>query len=56
MNEALGKIRTEETRQFPEALKKSRFLLLKNPENLTPEDLERLDTMVANHCHKSVEA
>jgi transposase len=56
MNEALGKIRAEEARQFPEALKKSRFLFLKNPENLTPEDQERLDTMVANHCHKSVEA
>lgn len=56
MNEALGKIRAEEARQFPEALKKSRFLFLKNPENLTAEDQERLDTMVANHCYKSVEA
>lgn len=56
MNDALGKIRAEEARQFPEALKKSRFLFLKNPENLTAEDQERLDAMVANHCHKSVEA
>ena len=56
MNEALGKIRAEEARQFPEALKKSRFLFLKNPENLTPEDQERLDTMVSSQCHKSVEA
>ncbi|ABQ26641.1 ISL3 family transposase [Geotalea uraniireducens] len=56
MNEAMGKIRAEEARQFPEILKKSRFLFLKNPENLTPEDQERLDTIVANQCHKSVEA
>jgi transposase len=56
MNDALGKVRAEEARQFPEALKKCRFLFLKNPENLTAEDQERLDTMVANHCHKSVEA
>lgn len=56
MNEAMGKIRAEEARQFPEMLKKSRYLFLKNPEKLTPEELERLDTMVANQCHKSVEA
>jgi transposase len=56
MNDAMGKIRAEEARQFPEVLKKSRFLFLKNPENLSAEELERLDTMVANHCHKSVEA
>jgi len=56
MNEATGKVRAEEARQFPEFLKKSRYLFLKNPENLLPEEQERLDTMVANQCHKSVEA
>jgi transposase len=56
MNETLGKIRADEARQFPEMLKKSRYLFLKNPENLTTEEQERLDTMVANQCHKSVEA
>ncbi len=56
MNEAMGKVRAEEARQFPEFLKKSRYLFLKNPENLLPEEQERLDTMVANQCHKSVEA
>lgn len=56
MNEAMGKIRAEEARQFPEMLKKSRYLFLKNPEKLLPEEQERLDTMVANQCHKSVEA
>lgn len=56
MNDALGKIRAEEARQFPEMLKKSRYLFLKNPEKLSPEEQERLDTMVANQCHKSVEA
>jgi len=56
MNETMGKIRADEARQFPEMLKKSRYLFLKNPENLTTEEQERLDTMVANQCHKSVEA
>ena len=56
MNDTMGKIRADEARQFPEMLKKSRFLFLKNPENLTIEEQERLDTMVANQCHKSVEA
>jgi transposase len=56
MNETMGKIRADEARQFPEKLKKSRYLFLKNPENLTTEEQERLDTMVANQCHKSVEA
>lgn len=56
MNEALGKIRAEEARQFPEVLKKSRFLFLKNHENLTIEEQDRIDTMLANQCFKSVEA
>jgi transposase len=56
MNDAMGKIRAEEAQQFPEFLKKTRYLFLKNPENLSPEQLERLDSMVANQCHKSVEA
>jgi transposase len=56
MNESMGKIRAEEAQQFPEFLKKTRYLFLKNPENLSPEQLERLDTMVANQCYKSVEA
>jgi transposase len=56
MNDVMGKIRADEARQFPEMLKKSRYLFLKNPENLTTEEQERLDTMVANQCHKSVEA
>jgi transposase len=55
MNDTMGKIRADEARQFPEMLKKSRYLFLKNPENLTAEEQERLDTMVANQCHKSVE-
>ncbi len=56
MNEALGKIRAEEARLFPDALKMSRYLFLKNPEDLTPEEEARMDTMVANQCYKSVEA
>lgn len=56
MNEAMGTIRAEEARKFPEFLRKTRYLFLKNPEKLTPEEHARLDTMVANQCHKSVEA
>ncbi|MBI2353619.1 MAG: ISL3 family transposase [Deltaproteobacteria bacterium] len=56
MNDAMGKIRADEARQFPEFLKKSRYLFLKNPEKLSLEEQERLDTMVANQCHKSIEA
>ena len=56
MNEAMGKIRAEEAKQFPEFLKRSRYLFLKNPENLSAEEQERLDTIVTNRCRKSVEA
>ena len=56
INEALGKIRAEEARLFPDALKKSRYLFLKSPEDLTTEEEARMDTMVANQCYKSVEA
>lgn len=56
MNEAMGTIRSDEAKQFPEFLRKTRFLFLKNPEKLSLEEKERLDTMVANQCHKSVEA
>lgn len=56
MNEAMGKIRAEEARQFPEALKKSRYLFLKNHENLSLEEQERIDTILGNQCYKSIEA
>lgn len=56
MNEALGKIRAEEAKQFPEVMKKSRFLFLKNHENLTLEEQDRIDTMLTNQCYKSIEA
>ncbi len=35
MNNALGAVRTEEAKLFPELLKGSRYVFLKNPENLT---------------------
>lgn len=56
MNDALAKVRTEEARQFPEFLKQSRYLFLRNPEDLRPEEQDRLDSMVQNQCHKSIEA
>jgi transposase len=56
MNDALAKIRAEEARLFPEILKKSRYLFLKNPENLLPEEQVRLDAIIASQNLKSTEA
>lgn len=56
MNEALGKIRAEEARLFPEILKRTRYLLLKNHESLTPEEQERIDALLAKQCYRSIEA
>lgn len=42
MNDVLGKIRAEEARQFPEELRKTRYLFLKNPDRLTEEQEQRL--------------
>ena len=42
MNEALGKVRTEEAMVFPSLMKNSRYSLLKNPENLTEKQTETL--------------
>ena len=42
MNEALGKVRTEEATVFPNLMKNSRYSLLKNPENLTEKQTETL--------------
>lgn len=56
MNDALAKVRAEEARLFPEILKKSRYLFLKNPENLSEEEQERLDAIIAGQNLKSTEA
>jgi transposase len=42
MNKALGEVRAEEARLFPEVLKGSRYAFLKNPENLTEKQDETL--------------
>lgn len=42
MNDALGKVRAEEARLFPELLHGSRYAFLKNPENLTEKQDETL--------------
>ncbi len=42
MNDALGKVRAEEARLFPELLHGSRYAFLKNPENLTGKQDETL--------------
>jgi len=56
MNDALAKIRAEEARAFPELLKKSRYLFLKNPENLKPEEEQRLNEIIATQNLESTEA
>jgi transposase len=56
MNDALGKIRAEEAKLFPEILKRSRYLFLKNPENLSADEQQRLDEIVASQNLKSSEA
>jgi transposase len=42
MNKALGEVRAEEAKLFPEVLKGSRYAFLKNPENLTEKQDETL--------------
>jgi transposase len=42
MNNALAKVRAEEARLFPELLKGTRYVWLKNPENLTEHQDENL--------------
>ena len=42
MNDALSKVRAEEARLYPEAMKGSRYAFLKNPENLTEKQDETL--------------
>lgn len=42
MNDALGKVRAEEARLFPDLLKNTRYVWLKNPENLTEKQDETL--------------
>jgi len=56
MNEAMKQVRHQEQREYPEKLKKTKFLFLKNPEDLTEEETARLDAAIAGHCNKSTEA
>lgn len=56
MNDALGKIRAEEAKLFPEILRRSRYLFLKNPENLSVDEQQRLDEIIAGQNLKSTEA
>ena len=42
MNDTLSKLRTEEARQFPEELKKTRYIFLKNPDRLSEIEEKKL--------------
>lgn len=56
MNDKLAKIRAEEARLFPAILKSSRYLFLKNPENLSSEEEQRLNAIIGIQNLKSTEA
>lgn len=56
MNDYLGKIRAAEAKVFPTILQKSRYLFLKNPENLSVDEQQRLDEIIASQNLKSTEA
>ena len=56
MNDAMAKVRAEEAKLFPDILKKSRYLFLKNPGNLTSEQEQRLDAIITSQNLKSTEA
>ena len=55
MNETMKKVRHQEFREYPEKLAKTKFLFLKNPEDLSDDQATRLDTAIAGHCNKSIE-
>lgn len=55
MNDALGKVRAEEARLFPELLHGSRYVFLKNPENLTEKQDETL-TKLSRYRLKTAKA
>ena len=55
MNDALGKVRAEEAKLFPEQMKGSRYAFLKNPENLTEKQDETL-TRLCNYRLKTARA
>ena len=55
MNDALGKVRSEEAKLFPNLMKGSRYVFLKNPENLTEKQNETL-TNLCNYRLKTARA
>lgn len=46
MNDMLAKIRAEEARQFPEELKKTRYIFLKNPDRLSEDEEKKLFSLI----------
>lgn len=55
MNDTMKKVRHQEAMEYPEKLAKTKFLFLKNPEDLNDDQMARLDAAVKGHCHKSIE-
>jgi transposase len=55
MNETMKKVRHQEAIEFPEKLAKTKFLFLKNPEDLNDDQTARLDAAIATHCSNTIE-
>lgn len=55
MNETMKKVRHQEAIEYPEKLAKTKFLFLKNPEDLNDAQMARLDAAIATHCRNSIE-
>ena len=56
MNDTMKKVRHQEAIEYPEKLAKTKFLFLKNPEDLNDDQQTRLDAAIESHCSKSIEA
>src|ERR1700681_2138401 len=55
MNDTMKKVRHKETIEYPEKLAKTKFLFLKNPEDLSDDQMARLEAAIAGHCSNSSE-
>lgn len=55
MNDTMKKVRHQEAREYPEKLAKTKFLFLKNPEDLSDDQMARLEAAIAGHCSNSIE-
>ena len=55
MNDTMKKVRHQEAMEYPEKLARTKFLFLKNPEDLNDDQMARLNAAIESHCSKSIE-